>query len=65
MKEYSKQDIKKHIANTFGFAMNKIVLLECDSDPFEYCMFRVCDIVYQSCNDSLYIYTYIDHYTYA
>ena len=28
MKEYTKQDIKKRIANTFGFAMNKIVLLE-------------------------------------
>lgn len=61
MKEYRKQDIKKHIANTFGFAMNKIVLLEWGTDgPIEDCMFRVCDIVYQSNYDSLHIYCYID-----
>ena len=45
MKEYTKQDVKKYIAKTFGFAMNKIELLECGADPFDYCMFRVCDIV--------------------
>lgn len=63
--KYTKLNVKKYIAKTFGFAMNKIELLEHSDDPFEYCMFRVCDIVYQSCNDSLYIYTYIDHYTYV
>lgn len=60
MKEYSEQDIKKHIAKTFGFAMNKIVLLECGSYPFEYCMFSVCNIVYQSNYENLKIYAYID-----
>ena len=65
MNDCSKQDIKKHIANRFGFAMNKIELLECGSDPFVYCMFRVCDIVYQAHNDSLHIYTYNDQYTYV
>ena len=59
MREYSKQDIKKHIAKTFGFAMNKIVLLECGADPIEYCMFRVCNIVYQSNYENIeYLYLY-------
>ena len=65
MKEYSKLDIKKHIAKTFGFAMNKIVILEWGTDPIEYCMFRVCDIVYQAYNDKLNIYTYLDNYIYV
>ena len=59
MKEYTKQDIKKHIANTFGFDINKITLLECGTDPIEYCMFSVCDIVYESFNETLNIYIYI------
>lgn len=63
--KYTKQDIKKHIAETFGFAINKIVLLEWDTDPFEDCMFRVCIIVYQSNYDSLHIYCYLEHYTYV
>ena len=65
MKEYTEQDIKKYLANTFGFDINKIVLLECGPDPIEYCMFRVCNIVYQSCNETMNIYTYSDCYTYA
>lgn len=65
MKEYSKKDIKKYIAKTFGFAANKIKLLEWGTDPIEYCMFRVCNIVYQSYNDSLHIYAYFDRYTYV
>jgi hypothetical protein len=64
MKKYSKQDIKNHIANTFGFAINKIVLLEWGTDPIEDCMFRVCDIVYQANYDNLHIYCYIDKYSY-
>ena len=61
MKEYTKQDIKKYISSTFGFATNKIVLLECGTDPIEYCMFRVCDIVYKSRNECLFICTYTDN----
>lgn len=64
MKEYTKQDIKKHIAKTFGFAINKITLLEWGTCPIEDCMFRVCNIVYQANYDSLYIYCYIDKYSY-
>lgn len=64
MKEYSKYDIKKHIANTFGFAINKIELLEWGTDPIEDCMFRVCNIVYQAYNDNLSIYGYVDNYSY-
>ena len=58
MKEYTKHDIKKHIANMFGFAINKIVLLELGTDPIEDCMFRVCDIVYKLNYGTLYIYSY-------
>lgn len=60
MKEYSEQDIKKHIANVFGFDTNKIVLIEWETDPIEYCMFQVCDIVYKTDYDKLNIYCYLD-----
>lgn len=64
MKEYSKHDIKKHIANTFGFDIIKITVLEYGTDPTKYCMFSVCDIVYQAYNDILNIYGYVDQYSY-
>ena len=55
MKEYREQDVKKYIVKTFGFAANKIKLIEWGNDPLEYCVFRVCDIY--NCVDR---YTYVD-----
>lgn len=43
----TKQEIKKAIAHDFGFATNKIELLESVSNPYEYSMFEVCGITYK------------------
>lgn len=47
---YSKQEMKQVINKEFGFAMNKIVLLEASKNSFgkfDYIMFEVCGIDYQ------------------
>ena len=46
----NKQEMKKIINNEFGFAVNKIVLLEASKNSFgeyDYIMFSVCGVEYQ------------------
>lgn len=46
----NKQEMKKVINQEFGFATNKVVLLEASKNSFgkyDYIMFEVCGIEYQ------------------
>lgn len=53
----TRAEIKKYIADEFGFSTRKIVLLEADQNrPWDYAMFEVCDLQYQIRDGVLTIY---------
>jgi hypothetical protein len=55
---YSQEEINKNYINKkFGFAFNKIVLLESSANPYDYVMFRVCGLEYKVNNGKLTILT--------
>lgn len=50
------KEVKQYINREFGFAFNKIILLEYSGYAWVYCMFKVCNITYQVNNNSLSIF---------